>query len=46
MPEQTIKQNDQFEDLTIEELDQISGGAGSTIFCASCPICTLSSYQV
>jgi bacteriocin-like protein len=45
MPEQFTKQNDTFEDLTIEELDQISGGAAGTLSSVSCPFCTLSSIS-
>jgi bacteriocin-like protein len=46
MSEQSIKQqNDELEDLTIEELDQISGGVVSTISSSSCPFCTFSSIS-
>jgi bacteriocin-like protein len=46
MPEQLMKQNDDaFEDITIEELDQISGGAAGTLSSVSCPFCTLSSIS-
>jgi bacteriocin-like protein len=44
MAEQPTKQQDnEFEDLTIEELDQVSGGA--TLSSVSCPFCTLSSIS-
>jgi bacteriocin-like protein len=46
MSEQLMKQNDDaFEDITIEELDQISGGAAGTLSSVSCPFCTLSSIS-
>jgi len=51
MAEQTSPQNDsalsaaESEDLTIEELDEVSGGAAGTIFCVSCPVCTFSSVN-
>lgn len=44
MAEQPIQQNE-FEDITVEELDEISGGNAATLGTASCPICCISSVS-